>query len=354
MNLRTARTILLGLMLLFLCGRLTAATPNGSMESDTAHSPIVAISVSHIDTVVSGTSLGYDLLSEPASGTTVEQPSRLSAAPLPRHDNTLWIFNRKTLALGGTLGFSIPIVVLEYQWWWREDYQYKPHKFRFENDGWFENGNRGVDKTGHFFTSYLYFHTFYDLMKWADYSESASLWTALAVPAAHAISVELCDGFSKYSFSAYDLIANFLGMGYAYAQIKHPYLNNFNIKWSYYPTSGGNAPSSTHGFAEDYSGHTYWVSVNMQGVLPEAVAQYWPKYLNLAVGYGASNVSHNENNTLAKNKFAFALDYNLSAIDIANDTWSMLLRFADKFHYPAPGIKVYTGGETKAKPLLLY
>jgi hypothetical protein len=265
----------------------------------------------------------------------------------------LWIFNRKTLALGGTLAFSVPIVMLEYQWWWRSDFKSRKHSFVVDNEGWFEDYSLGVDKCGHFFTSYLYFRTFYDLMKWADYSETTSLITAFTVPAAHAISIELCDGFSKYGFSFYDLTANFLGMGYAFAQIKVPYLQNFNFKWSYYKTPIGFI-GDDRGVAADYTGHTYWLSINMKNVLPEAAAQYWPNYLNLAVGYGAKNVSIGEDLSQKKHKFAIALDYNLSAISIANDTWAMLVRFADKFHYPAPGIKAYAGGKTEAKPLLLY
>jgi hypothetical protein len=300
---------------------------------------------------------------QPQSSPAIADGSRLQAALLHSTDypgglvqapKKLWIFDRKTLALGGTLAFSIPIVMLEYQWWWRDDYRNKPHKFRYEDEGWFEDYSMGVDKCGHFFTSYLYFHTFYDLMKWAGYSENTSLWTALAVPAAHAISVELCDGFSRYSFSGTDLTANFLGMGYAYAQIKVPYLRNFNFKWSYYESSANALLGDDHGFAADYTGHTYWMSVNMKNVLPEAAAQYWPKYLNLAMGYGASSISWGEPRSLAKHKFAFALDYNLGALPIMDDTWAMLVHLADKLHYPAPGIKTYTGGRTQAKPFLLY
>jgi hypothetical protein len=274
-------------------------------------------------------------------GNSIQKPSKL------------WIFNRKTLALGGTLAFSIPIVMLEYQWWWRSDFKSHKHSFVVNNEGWFEDYSLGVDKCGHFYTSYLYFRTFYDLMKWADYSETTSLITAFTVPAAHAISIELCDGFSKYGFSFYDLTANFVGMGYAFAQIEVPYLQNFNFKWSYYKTPVG-IIGDDRGVAADYTGHTYWLSIDMKNVLPEAAAQYWPKYLNLAVGYGASNVTIGEDLRQAKHKFAFALDYNLSAIPIAEDTWAMLVRFADKFHYPAPGIKTYDGEKVQAKPLLLY
>jgi len=271
----------------------------------------------------------------------------------PRPEKKFWIFDRKPLAIGATLAFSIPIVMLEYQWWWGEEELYPQHKFIYLNDGWFNNYSLGVDKMGHFFTSYVYFHTFFDLMKWADYSDNTAFWAALAVPAAHAISIEMMDGFAKYGFSSYDLTANFLGMAYAYAQIKVPYLQNFNFKWSYYPTSAYDRPDKDWGLSHDYSGHAYWMSVNMKNVLPEGVARYWPRYLNLAVGYGASNVSYGDPASRAKQKLSVSLDYNLSAISIANDTWAMVVRLADKFHYPAPGIQFISGEKTKTRAFLL-
>jgi hypothetical protein len=275
-----------------------------------------------------------------------------SFASTHQPDSMFWFIKRKPLALGATLGFSIPIVLLEYEWWWKKDYLYKEHKFLYKNDGGFQNYSLGVDKCGHFFTSYTYFHTFYDLMKWADYSDNTALWTAFAVPAAHAISVEMMDGFAKYGFSSYDLTANFLGIGYAYAQIRVPYLQNFNFKWSYYPTAAFSRPDPDWGLSHDYSGHFYWLSVNMKNVLPESMARSWPKFLNLAVGYGAQSVSTGDDPKNARHKFAFSLDYNLSSFDIANDTWAMVVRLVDKFHFPAPGIRYINGEKVQVKPLV--
>ncbi|MGE5316306.1 MAG: DUF2279 domain-containing protein [Acidobacteriota bacterium] len=304
------------------------------------------------DTALSATPAAAPAASLSDSLSVVEPLPASSSSP-SSPERTFWIFKRKPLALGATLAFSIPIVLLEYEWWWRDDYLYKPHKFLYKNDGGFTNYSLGVDKCGHFFTSYVYFHTFYDLMKWADYSDKTAFWTALAVPAAHAISIEMMDGFAKYGFSSYDLAANFLGMGYAYAQIRVPALQNFTFKWSYYPTAAYERPDQDWGLSHDYSGHIYWLSVNMKEVLPEGMARYWPKFLNLAVGYGATNVSYGDDMVHAKHKFAVSLDYNLSSFDIANDTWAMVVRLLDRFHYPAPGLRYIGGEKVQAKPFIL-
>ncbi|HLP14967.1 MAG TPA: DUF2279 domain-containing protein [Bacteroidota bacterium] len=338
----------------FICNASEEISTDELPGADTLHARgngnVTGGDTLHINTREVDPTVVHDLgLESSSTQLSLSSDSRSRQQP----DSMFWFIKRKPLALGATLAFSIPIVLLEYQWWWRKDYLYKQHGFLYQNDGGFDNYSLGVDKCGHFFTSYVYFHTFYDLMKWADYSEATAVWTALAVPAAHAISIELMDGYAKYGFSSYDLAANALGMGYAFAQVKVPALRNFNFKWSYYPTGAYSRPDQDWGLSHDYSGHIYWMSVNMKNVLPEGAARYWPKFLNLAVGYGASNVSYGDEPTNARHKFAFSLDYNLSSFDIANDTWAMVVRLLDKFHYPAPGLRYISGEKVEAKPFIL-
>jgi hypothetical protein len=338
-----------------------AVTPDfsygGDRESDSSAVTALADSIHHTfaaahvsaDTTGTAAPLASDTMGGQSESILRLQPG---IPETPQPEKKFWFINRKPLALGATLAFSVPIVALEYQWWWGNDNLYPEHTFVYRDDGWFNNYSLGVDKMGHFFTFYVYFHTFYDLMKWADYSDKTAFWVAFAVPAAHAISIEMMDGFAKYGFSSFDLIAGFAGISYAYAQTRVPFLQNFNFKWSYYPTDAYNRPDKDWGLSHDYSGHIYWMSVNMKNVLPKPVADYWPGFINLAVGYGATNVSYGDDPNLAKHKFAIALDYNLSSIPIANDTWAMVVRLFDKFHYPAPGVQIISGEPVKVKGLL--
>jgi hypothetical protein len=41
---------------------------------------------------------------------------------------------------------------------------------RFENDGMVNNYTLAVDKLGHFYTSYLYFHSLNEIMRWGGFS----------------------------------------------------------------------------------------------------------------------------------------------------------------------------------------
>ena len=267
-------------------------------------------------------------------------------------DTMIWFMNRKDFALYTTTAWSVGAVFMEFQWWWREDYYYHPHKFHLANDGYFFDYSYGVDKLGHAFGSYLIFHTTYDFLKWAHYDDGTALWAAIAVPAAHAIAIELGDGFSKWAFNPSDLYFNSAGILYGALQTQYPFLRNFNYKWSYFPSAKGGRDDPDWGPASDYSGHIYWLAVDVHNLLPEPAKNYWPKFLNLAVGMGAKNVSFGETG-IKKHKFAVALDWKMTELPLAGETWGVIKNLLDKIHFPAPGMKVYSGEKPRGSLLLL-
>lgn len=279
--------------------------------------------------------------------------SNITRAQEAKRDSLFLGLHRKDVATYLTIAWSMAAISLEFQWWWRADYyRFKQHEFRLKNDGYFFNSSYGVDKLGHMYASYLIFHLTYDFIKWADFDDQTALWSAIAVPAAHAVSIELGDGFSKWWFSFSDLYFNSAGMAYGILQVKYPYLNNFNYKWSYYPSASGGKKDPDWGPASDYSGHIYWVSIDVHNILPEPAQQYWPKYVNLAVGLGAKNVSYADVG-IKKHKWAIGLDWNTTAILPDGDTWGIFKNLINKLHFPAPGAKIYSGEKPEAKILLL-
>lgn len=275
----------------------------------------------------------------------------LSAQSVER-DSTFLGLPRKAVATYGTIAWSLAAVSLEFQWWWKDDYYYKQHAFRIQNDGYFYNHSYGVDKLGHAYASYLIFHLSHDFMQWAGYDDRDALWAAIAVPATHAIAIELGDGFAKWAFNVSDLYFNSAGLAYGVLQVKYPYLQNFNYKWSYFPSASGGKKDPDWGPASDYSGHIYWISMDMHNILPEPAKHYWPKYLNLSVGLGAKNVSFADTGD-KKHKFAIGLDWNTNAMLPDGDTWQIFKNLINKVRLPAPGIKFYTGEPAEAKALLL-
>jgi hypothetical protein len=264
-----------------------------------------------------------------------------------RNDTTSSFFSRKTTLTYGIALHSALAIVLEYKWWWKNDY----HPFEEEDEGFLNDYSLGVDKFGHFYISYFYFNALQNLMKWGGYDESTTMWVSVTIPALYAISIELGDGFSHYEFAPDDLVANALGLGYGVLQRRYQYLENFIFKWSYIPT-GVYRGRLNYPITNDYDGHIYWLSFKMHNLLPEPVKQYWPKFLNLAVGYGAINASIGSTEPM-KRKYAISLDYNLTELPLDGDTWETVKNIFDLLHFPAPGVRNVEGERSQFKPLLL-
>ena len=256
----------------------------------------------------------------------------------------------------GLVAYTAASFYVEYKWWWEGNY----HHFVFQNEGFWNNYSLGVDKFGHFYISYLYFNLTYEILRWAEYDEETALWIAVSIPALNALSIEIGDGFSNYNFSGVDLAANMLGIGYGYAQNKFPFLQNFKFKWSYYPS--GHIPlDGQFRITDDYDGHLYWLSVNVHNLLPESVQPWWPKFLNVAAGYGGTNIYGRPKRVgtpilpvgKRERKWAVSLDYNISEIPLSGSVWNTLKSMLDNFKFPAPGVERIGSESVRVKPLIL-
>ncbi|MFA5833368.1 MAG: DUF2279 domain-containing protein [Bacteroidota bacterium] len=273
-----------------------------------------------------------------------------------RSDSLFLGMQKKTLMTYGVVAYSAASFYVEYKWWWEGNY----HTFKQENDGFWNNYSLGVDKVGHFYTSYLYFHVAYDILRLGSFDEETTLWIAIAFPAFNALSIEIGDGFSTYAFSNSDLIANMLGLSYGVLQKKISFFQNFAFKWSYYP-SGVIPFDGKFRITDDYDGHIYWLSCNVHNLLPESVQPYYPRWLSIAVGYGGKNISGRpswigapiSSSGSAARKWAISLDYNLLEIPLTGGIWDPMKSLLNHFKFPAPGIKSIQGRRSEFKPLLI-
>ena len=271
-------------------------------------------------------------------------------------DNTPTYLQRKTIVTAGVAAHTLFATYLEYKWWWKGNY----HPFKFENDGFLNNYSLGVDKIGHFYTSYFYYNALREVLIWGGYSPSTAEWWGAGISIFYALSIEIGDGFSTYAFSLTDFTANALGVSYGFLQHQIPFLNNFRFKWSYYP-SGKLPLDRYYRLTDDYDGHIYWLSINVHNLLPESWKTSWPKLLNIAIGYSGENIYGRPSwagppigpSGAASRKFVISLDYNLSSLQTTTDTWTALKHIFDMFHYPAPGVRFIQGKSPVFKPLLL-
>jgi hypothetical protein len=237
-----------------------------------------------------------------------------------------------TTAIGGLLALS---AYWSYDSWWRN----AGGGLRFKTDNWLNGYASGIDKVGHFYTSYFYYHLFRNIMLWGGYESTTAEWWALGGSAGFAIIVELGDGLTpSYGFDYQDLIFNFSGVGYAFLQSRVPFLKNFNFKWSYVPRDGYKFPVR---LVEHYDDHTYWLSANVNNLLPSSLEPLWPDWLNVAIGMGVDD-------NWTRREFVIGFDLNLlSLFRTENEDWLLVQRTVDMFHIPAPAIKWTEGKEPR-------
>jgi len=233
---------------------------------------------------------------------------------------------RKVVATGVVGCLLAGSLVGSYNDWWKDSAE----PFHFVDDGLFQNYSLGVDKIGHAYTSYFYFHSFRNLLLWGGYDTSAAFWVAGGTAAFFALSIEVGDGLSPFGFSLYDLAFNIGGLGYAMAQVAVPCLRDFSLKWSYVPSGGYRWPPH---FTDHYDAHTYWLTVNVHNLLPDEWSICWPEFIQLAVGYGV-------NKGYTRRELVVGLDLNIGALRVESPELKLLRDTVNLFHLPSPAVKM--------------
>jgi hypothetical protein len=231
---------------------------------------------------------------------------------------------------GGTMAYSAGV-------WWVNDYS----RFHFWNAPWFDG--LGVDKIGHMYTSYALYTSLHELLLWGGHDPNEAFWWSAGVTAFHGLMVEVGDGFSQYGFDYRDVAFNYLGLAYAIVQTKVPFLRNFNMKWSLY------YPMKHHSFKINdlYLYHIYWMSFNVENLLPSEAKPYWPAFLQIAFGVGAED-------NFATRTYNLSLDYDLEKIPVDGKDVNLIKRLLNLFHFPAPGVKFAPGHPPEFYLLLLH
>jgi hypothetical protein len=120
---------------------------------------------------------------------------------------------------------------------------------------------------------------------------------------------------------------------------RHPFLRNFNFKFSYVPSDGYRFPPH---FTEHYDDHTYWLSCNLHELLPSPLQNFWPDWLALAIGYGVDDRQ-------SKREAVIGLDLNLEVFSTHSEDLLLLRKTVNMFHIPAPAVKF-----TQTKPPRYY
>jgi uncharacterized protein YfiM (DUF2279 family) len=195
---------------------------------------------------------------------------------------------RLRLVVGTEIGaYTISMTGL-YALWYKN---YDQSSFHFFNDNkeWL-----GMDKAGHFMTSYYLGILGKEALSWANVPEKKAIWYGGSLGWMFLTTIEIFDGFSTGWGASYgDLIANTTGTGLYIGQELLWKEQRIVAKFSYSHSKyaqynpdllGGNFQERV---LKDYNGQTYWLSVNPASFREGCKL---PDWLSLAVGYGADGM----------------------------------------------------------------
>ena len=209
-----------------------------------------------------------------------------------------------------------------------------------------------MDKLGHALTTYTIGLNAHDALRWAGMEEKKAIWIGGSTGWAYLSMIEVMDGFSSgWGFSWGDFAFNTLGAGMFIGQQLAWKEQKFQLKWSYHPTDypylNPDLLGSTHAqrWLKDYNGQTYWLSANPRSILGESI-DWWPKWLNVAGGYGAEGMITAENfeysdhpNIVRQRKYYLSLDIDTRRINVKSGFLKTVLHVLSFVKIPAPTIQ---------------
>jgi uncharacterized protein YfiM (DUF2279 family) len=201
-------------------------------------------------------------------------------------------FNKKRLAVvlsSEAVLYGGSLVGLNELWY--KDYPRSSFHFFDDNDEWMQ-----MDKIGHLTTSYYIGRVGIGFMNWTGMKRKKAIWFGGMLGSLYQTTIEVLDGYSsEWGFSAGDFAANTAGsllcVGQQLAWDEQRIVLKFSFMQSKYsrfrPDVLGN--TLTENILKDYNGQTYWLSVNPSSFMSSGTK--FPKWLNIAVGYGADGMT---------------------------------------------------------------
>jgi uncharacterized protein YfiM (DUF2279 family) len=262
------------------------------------------------------------------------------------------------MLVGASLG-SVYVLSMAglYQLWYKD---YPKGSFRFFDDNaeWLQ-----VDKVGHFGSAYYLGKWGMDLFSWTGMERKKAIVLGGSAGFVFLTTIEIFDGFSKqWGFSAGDMIANTAGTVLAISQQLAWDEQRVKVKFSFHQSKYARYRPDQLGetyienLFKDYNGQTYWLSANLNSFMKED--SRFPKWLNIAVGYGAdgmtgarSNIvspeSGNTNRFERYRQFYISPDIDLTKIKTRSSVLKSVFGVIGFLKVPAPAIEFNGNGVVK-------
>lgn len=268
-----------------------------------------------------------------------------------KKSDTLHIKKRNTLIIAESTLATITLMSLNQLWY--ADYPRSSFHFTNDNNDW-----KQMDKMGHIMTSYYMGRVGMNLMDWAGVRKKDQLIYGATLGFAFLTAVETLDGFSKnWGASWGDIIANATGTGLLVGQELLWNEQRITLKYSFHQTKYAPIRPKTLGsnFIEqslkDYNGQTYWLSANIWSFAKET---NFPKWLNIALGYGADGMLFGNTDTVINaplhspyRQFYLSLDVDLTQIKTSSKFLQSIFSVVNFIKIPAPALEFTNKGDVK-------
>lgn len=248
------------------------------------------------------------------------------------------------LAIATGVVYGTSMLVLS-EAWYKEN---RREDFHFFNDAeeW-----KQVDKAGHFYSAfYLSALSAQSINQCGVKARRSALLGSLSGFIVLS-SIEIFDGYSEaYGASVSDLLANAGGSAFYWWQQYHWQELRIQPKFSFHRTSFAPLRPTLLGenlateILKDYNGQTYWLSADMDKFMR------FPKWLNLAVGYGGHNMLYAREATNSLNgydayrQYYLSVDFDLTAIETNSKFVRALLKALSVVKLPAPALEMNKKG----------
>ena len=234
---------------------------------------------------------------------------------------------------------------------WYADYEKSSFQFKNDNSDWLQ-----MDKAGHVYSSYHLGRLSAEMLAWSGVSKKDQLLYGAGYGFVFLTAVEVFDGYSaEWGFSWGDVAANATGTALYVSQELLWDEQRIIPKFSFHTTQYANqrpellGESFSEQILKDYNGQTYWLSANIHSF---AKTSKVPKWLNVAVGYGAERMLSSRKNNLETNddrfrQFYLSFDVDLSKIETKSHFLKTIFSLFNTIKIPAPTFEINSSGRSK-------
>jgi hypothetical protein len=264
--------------------------------------------------------------------------------------DTLNSKRQNAVFIAEVVGISAGLFTLKQ--FWHNDYAKSDFRLINDNSHWLQ-----MDKAGHIFSAYHIGRVGAEMLEWSGSSKRNQRLYGATLGFAFLSAVEIMDGYSADRGASYgDIFANAGGTALYISQDllwnEQRIVPKFSFHQTVYPSAQPTilGESWSGQIRKDYNGQTYWLSANIASFIPESKV---PKWLNLAVGYGAEGMITGEEvlvnavflpESKRIRQFYLSLDVDLTRIETKSHVLKTIFSVFNTIKIPAPTLQVCSNG----------